>query len=895
MARRRVPGVRRRPGPLHLLLSRPWVRAPLAAFGQPGASAAVLVATAVLGIAAATAPLFLAGAASGALHRAVATCPDSYAPGITNRPEDLSFDPSLPLPAARYAVTEDAAVRRVLDSRGVAFGERTMLLPAGSRDGFLTVAAHGDEESVLGYARPSALGNVTVLRGQPGAPGLWLPDTLAKRLGVDAGDTVLARGRPEPVAGVYRDLNDPSYGGSLPRAWCRYAGLIVAPIGDAGPPVRPLVILDDRTLLALAGTDRPRSTWSAALDPATARAGDAAATATALLGAGASVFQTPGLVGSYQEEVTLAGAVGRSGQVREALAVATRPAAYAAVLVALGLVAAAGGYWAERRAGEVRLLAARGLGPAGLGGKAVLEMIGPAVAGALLGWGATITVAPHLGPTSLLDDGADTGALRTVAGALAIGLVALGAVAGLRGRSAGERPIGLARSRWVLVPWELLLVGGAVWAFLRLRERGAVSGGGEAVRISPLVVGLPLLALTGLTVLVVRLIGLPAGRLHALGGRLPVPGFLAVRRLTAVRAVSAGVLVAVALPVGVLVVCASLSASVQGTVDSKSATYVGAAVALRTDATPGVYAAESPAGTPVSLLPEAKDTFSRELPVLAVDPAGFARYAYWRGGFAAASLPQLLARLGPATDGSLPAILAGGDGTAVDHVSLDALTLPVHVVARVATFPGMRSVATPLLVVDRHALPALGPYVARSEEVWTRPADAGAATAALGAQGLHVTGQVSGDTIVRNTDLYPLTWTFGYVQVLAGLAGVIGVTALLLYLAARQRSRTAAYVLSRRMGLTRRAHLASLLAELAIAVGLGAVAGVGLARLVLDPSVRVLHLEPGRPPYRALLVVSGPAVLAVLAGAVLLVLLGALSTQLVADRARAADVLRGVE
>ncbi|HST65924.1 MAG TPA: hypothetical protein VLM05_12115, partial [Mycobacteriales bacterium] len=100
---------------------------------------------------------------------------------------------------------------------------------------------------------------------------------------------------------------------------------------------------------------------------------------------------------------------------------------------------------------------------------------------------------------------------------------------------------------------------------------------------------------------------------------------------------------------------------------------------------------------------------------------------------------------------------------------------------------------------------------------------------------------------------------------------------------------------SRRMGLTRQAHLASLLTELVVAVGVGAVTGVALARLVLAPAVRVLRLEPGRPPYRAVLLVSTPAVLAVLAGAVLLVLLGALSTQLVADRARAADVLRGVE
>ena len=50
------------------------------------------------------------------------------------------------------------------------------------------------------------------------------------------------------------------------------------------------------------------------------------------------------------------------------------PTALVATLVALLLVAGAGMYWAERRAAEVRLLAARGVGPAALGLKAVLEM-----------------------------------------------------------------------------------------------------------------------------------------------------------------------------------------------------------------------------------------------------------------------------------------------------------------------------------------------------------------------------------------------------------------------------------------------------------------------------------------------------------------------------------------
>lgn len=428
MVRRRVPGVRRRPGPLHLLLSRPWVRAPLAALGQPGASAAVLVATAVLGIAAATAPLFLSAVATGALHRAVATCPESYRPVVTNqadKDDEAILLPPVAAPAARYAAVEDTQVRQALDRRGVPVAGRVLVLSTLPDGASLTVEGRGRAEAVTLFAGPHALADVTVLSGRPGSAGLWLPDKLAARLGLTAGDRTSVRGVSAPVAGVHRGLDNPGFEGNLPLAWCRWAALALPPAAD-GPVVRPLVLADGRTLLTLARNDRPWATWFAAVDPATARAGDAAAAARAIRGAGPELFSSGDLIGPYQEQDGLGAVSARAAQVRAALGDATGPAALAAVLVALLLVAAAGGYWAERRAGEVRLLAARGIGPLGLGGKAVLEMLGPALAGAILGWAATLAVAPRLGPSSLLDDGAGTGALRTVAVALLAGLVALG-------------------------------------------------------------------------------------------------------------------------------------------------------------------------------------------------------------------------------------------------------------------------------------------------------------------------------------------------------------------------------------------------------------------------------------------------------------------------------------
>ena len=659
-------------------------------------------------------------------------------------------------------------------------------------------------------------------------------------------------------------------------------------------PVRPLVLADDRTLLELAGTERPWTTWFAAIDPATARASDAAAVAAGVRGAGWQVQSRTGIIGTYEDQGELGAAAGRAEQVRAALADATRPAALAAVLVALLLVAAAGGYWAERRAGEVRLLSSRGVGPPGLAGKAVLEMIGPALTGAAAGWAATLAVAPRLGPSPLLDEGAGGRALRTVGLALLAGLVTLAAVAALRGRSTGERPVGAGRSPWSLVPWELALVGLAAWTYAQMRDTGAVASGTEVVRVDPRVVAFPLLLLAGLVVLCVRLLTLPAGRLRRLADRLPVPGFLALRRLTGARAVSAVVLVAVALPVGVLVTCASLTVSVRETVRAKSRTYVGTDLALRTDAMPGSTPDTGGRGTPVSRLPDATTPQFTQLPVMGVDPATFARYAYWNGQFDPAPLSALLARLGPPeADGRIPAILAGDSRQDVRVLSLRSSLLKVHVVARVAAFPGMQTLASPLLVVDRHALSGLDRFAERTEEVWTTNRDAGPAGAAIAAGGIRVTGRLSGDDIVRNTELYPLTWTFGYVGALAVLAGVIGVLALMLYLAARQRTRVAAYALSRRMGLTRRRHVLSLLVELAVAVGIGAVLGTVLARLVLVPVVPLLDLKPGWPPEATTLVLPTGVLLGVLTAAVAVVLSGALAAQLVADRTRPADVLRG--
>jgi putative ABC transport system permease protein len=139
-----------------------------------------------------------------------------------------------------------------------------------------------------------------------------------------------------------------------------------------------------------------------------------------------------------------------------------------------------------------------------------------------------------------------------------------------------------------------------------------------------------------------------------------------------------------------------------------------------------------------------------------------------------------------------------------------------------------------------------------------------------------------------------VTWTFGYLQALAVLIGLIAVAGLFLYLSARQRATLVSYVLLRRIGLSRRGHLGSLAGELAgvLTSGwlFGAACAVGFAAAVrglldvnqLYPPGGLLRIPVG------LLLLGAAVLLAVAAG-------GALGTQRVADRADPAALLRGAD
>jgi putative ABC transport system permease protein len=373
--------------------------------------------------------------------------------------------------------------------------------------------------------------------------------------------------------------------------------------------------------------------------------------------------------------------------------------------------------------------------------------------------------------------------------------------------------------------------------------------------------------------------------------------FLAVNRLTAARLATATLLVAVTLPVAVLGYTATLTASSQTTLDAKVGVQIGAAAAAtsvtRFDITPAIEAT----GTYVvrydgSVADGPRDSPGRsDVQVLAVDPDDFAGTAFWDDSFADESLPELMSALrGPEVDGRLP-VVAAGVPTGDPDLRLGSAAVPAEVVATAHVLPGNRS-DQPVVLIAAARLPEItrNAGAAPTAELWTN-GDVGPAIDALTDAGARNIRTLTPGGVQESANFLGITWTFGYLSALAVFVGVIAVGGLLLYLEARSRSRVSGYVMARRLGLTRGAHLRSLLVELAgvavVGLLLGGALGAGAVALVY----RRLDVDLVRPPT-PLLDVPWSA-LAVSAVVVLVVAgLAALYAQRAADRADPATVLR---
>ena len=880
--------------PVSALRTAPWTRAPLLLAAQPAVVAAVAGATLVLAAAAAAPPLFLSSAGNRALATQIAErC--EWTTGATL---------SVPGPAPRLdeAITEEAA-------RIPRIGEpvRTAITPALNA----SLAGAGDTVFAQLMTRTGAADHVEVLDGTPGA-GLLVPDTTRDQLGLAVGDeltlTYSGVAATAPVAAFYRDLIDVQ---PLPGWWCSQRTLI-QPAGDADPRGRPppVVLADratyDRVVRAL-GLSRAAD-HELPLDPDGITVGEARAVAAAFDALPGRLQQATGLTtipadvlrpaaggihtgdGFPRAESNLPFVAARSVAIVGALRGAVEPVSLAGVLAAAVLVAAAGTYWVDRRRGEVDVLVAKGVGPAALAVKASLETALPALAGAAAGWGVAVALVRLLGPTTLVEPSAVADSLRRAAVAAAAGTAGLGAVAGARAHLLVAHPVG-GRASWRrFLPWELGVLGLAAWSYRRIGIEGVpVARGAEVPRIDLLALVFPLLFVAGSVALVGRVVAFGLARLRRGGARWPDWLYLAARRLGGAPRVAMLLVAASAMAVGVLVYASALTSSLRSTLAAKARVGIGSDVAVNLRGAQAIPPAL--AGDATKVL-RSKRT-EGDVDVLGVDPATFAGGAYWDATFAGRSLGSLLDDLRPADPaaGPVPALLVAGrplpGGDVVHFLDPDVPDLRVDPVAVVDAFPGMTGPRA-LVVVHRDVVAALtdAPVV----ELWAR-GDPDRVLADLADAGVAVRFTYSTAAVVDQSSFATVTWAFGFMQSLGAIAGLIVVGGVLLYLDTRQRARKVSYAFLRRMGLSRRDHRRSLVAELASTLLTGAAAGSALACLAAWLVYRRIDPLPAVPPV-PLLRLPAAVVVAVAVLTALVAWAGARSAQATADRTNSAEVLR---
>jgi len=900
-----TPPPRRRSG---TLLLAPWTRAPLLALGEPAIILAVLAATIILACASSSATLFLSSAASESLRRTIAAdCPDASYPSIQVGPI-TSVGPErtdvLEPPYWRGQPYENVEDLAALDAQGHA-----ALIGAGYPAPSHTALAVDPamvgpttdinplHQGRLLYQDGATEHIVPISRGP--AHGIWVPDSLATMLRLRAGQTVplnyvsgaagVLPGVTVPVAGIYHDLADQSAG----PYWCSHAALL-------------RVGLESRAMALLIATD------------AATFARVQRVTGTGATHYWASPIKTDGLTLNGARDVVagqadayrrfghpppqdLGARNSGSGQmpvfalqttlVRDGLRGPVVPIALGGTLLALLLVGAAGSFWADRRSREVRLLASRGVSPAALARKAMLELAGPAVAGTLIGWQAARWLVQAVGPNPHLDHAAPGQALLTAAVALGAGLALLALVAGQRSRAATERPVGARRSRLAAVPWELLLLAAAGGCYLRLRGGDAVVLDRNVAQINLLVVAFPLLFLAGAVALAMRVAVLGVGWLTVLAGRRWPAWYLASRRITAARLSTVTLLVAAAMPIAMLVYAAAQTQTSQRTLNAKYQVFVGSTAAVRTIDPLTTTPETARVGTVVTRYLDSKAD-GQNVTLLAIDPDTFAGAAFWDDRFADQPLAGLLDALrGPAPDGRVPAIFVPGDGPlpALPDIRLGTRTVHLAPAATARLFPGRR-LSAPMLIVSAARLGPVDPHAGSTNELWTT-GPAAAAEAAVLAQRAHVYDIVRQQSVFEAANFLGISWTFGYLAALAALVGLVAIGGLLLYLETRQRSRIAAYALGRRMGLTRATHLRSLLAEFGTLLITAFAVGAGLAWVAVLLVYHRLDVDKNRPPG-PLLTVPTAALLGGALAVLLVVAAASLYAQRAADRTNVAQVLR---
>lgn len=824
-----------------------WRLAPGGLFRFPRSAAAVTFSAAVVVLAAILGPLFLGSSERASIQ------------GELERRGRWQAGLQIVWRTFTHATTDEAR-EQLLQTGRVGrrfFVERTDGVPGIDPAAVSFVGGEAHAEGSRGTAlvrlvhRSGWADNVTVV--ERGGAGVWIPDVTAEALGAGPGDeisiatesdTVTAR-----VGGIYRFLPEEE----RRDFWSPLEDVLYKNASDDGFP--PAFVLSPPGFVT--GSDAfTQVRWDIPLA--------AEDLAPDVVRGVHETFEevteeTLSFNGPLADELSLGGVYAYDPRVdsllpgivsnaQDRLDASQAPASVVTVttrILGAGLMIAAGLSLVARRRAEVRALIARGLGPATLALRFLVEGVAPVVAGAAAGVVAGYTGVRWLGAGGL--------EWSYVGGLVEDVAIAAGAALLLFAGSAGaaivreERAFGSRRTTFAkvapLVAAAAVAAGGA-WAYSALgsvavaTESGPLSG---SILLAP--IGLiAAAALAGGVVL--RLLLPPV----AGWARRRSPGvFLAAKRLTAGATMTHTLVVLCGSALGVMFFGLAVAGSVRTTATAKAKTFVGSDVSMLVAPNPPPLPGLPFPATQVIEVSTFVANSGRAATVLGIDPETFEETAFWHDELAGEPLASIIRKLQRREGDAVPVVQVGfGPGETPAVSGVDAR---LDVIASAEAFPGMTA-GQPAIVMTAASLEELlaaGSGGSRADQVWAKgPAEEVAD--ALVAEGLVGADPLTVDEVLDTPTLQSLVWSLGLLAGVGALASATAVAGLSLYLQSRHTAAQVAAAMTRRMGIRRRDELVSWIAEVGgagvAAFVVGAVTGLGTGSIVHDRLDVQPHLRP---------------------------------------------------
>ena len=837
-----------------------WRRAPLVLLHHRPVLFAVAFGAFLVALASASAPFFSAAAGSAALKEKLHE--------VTPLAAGLEIEYQYPGAGYQTSTRRSGLRTAQLDRR---FRRQVRDIPligapvVSTLPGTFQVSRAGDDsatDNVALMARTGALDHVIRLAGDPHADGIWISDTVAKTLHLAPGGRLElqvtdANGGAKvvtfPVAGVYEAL----WRRPLTPSWINFSRFIYPQTGlvQADPVLPPtLAFISQKRMDGLFAKLDPGGVAQYWEFPFTARSpllSEAKRVERQFAAVKSSLRGQRGL--TYAAGTTgytaLPTAVGLADKTIAGVAPPTRLLAEAGALIALVIVGASGVFLVARRRAEARTLFARGEAVSSFAARTSVEALLPTLVGALLGLAVALGLIRLVEPHGTVETSTLLQGAFVAGGGVAIGLVLIGASAGIayaRLYEVGRRTHPVLRR----APWELLALVAGVVLLVRL-HRGSGLTRDEATGIAhPSLASflVPLLLVGGAATLVMRAGTAPLGRAAARAWRRPLAVALALRRLAAGRGVLALLVVTCAVALGLLIYAQTLVSSLEESVRQK------AFIAAGSDAQ-GIVDASQPVPrhfpfpvTRVELGYGAGRNGSADgdaIDVEAIDPRTFAAAVHWNRAWGPA-LGPLLERLDE--PGAVHVIAAG------PRVPLRSITIGDAHFAVDATwvraFPGMTANG-PLVVVSRRVLERAGggmdPLDPEWANLWAK-GPTGPVVKALETEPANAFYTATAAGFRSDPNVALAVRTFAFMRALGIAAGALALFCLVLYLVARQRAQTIATAFGRRMGLRRTTAAASLALELAAVLLVAAGIAVAGALVAAGNVVGRSDLLPGLPP-----------------------------------------------